>query len=618
MRRKRNGISFRVGFWMGVMIFLLTFWGAGKEWVCRNNVEKMEGRDEEEKEGDALPRMELLQNVWIMEESGDTLLFFWKGEVRECPMECGSDREPAEHTIADLVLLKGKVTHIVEKENRIHGTVHDWDEGHVSLEEYGEIPLDDQCENYRVYGTPQMMHLEDLKIGSDQAEFVLDDGKICAILFVREAAMLDIRVLLKTSDYKDLFHKEIILKGDQMYSVRYQDGKEWREEKFEADRELVIDADSPYLRGEEHRMIVSPMALTGSICLKNVHRSMGEPHYTGKVEISAYAEGMIAVNLLPLEEYLYWVVPSEMPASYPEEALKAQAICARTYAYGKMQQAAYPTLGAHLDDSVQYQVYHNIERQGRTDAAVRDTYGVILITAEGEPAETYYYSTSCGRGTDEKAWGKTGRTHAYLQGKRIRKGDMEKADDTPDHLMEEDDADYECKEPWYRWSYRVEKMDRDAFRKRLIQCLHEEGLNFTEIHNLVITERGSGGIALCLEVETEQGTFCVEGEHTIREVLCDGHTSVMCHDGRERVCATMLPSAFFLLEPSQRGENVVGYTLKGGGYGHGIGMSQNGAKGMAEDGMTANAILAFFYEGTDCTNVYGELLPSSQQTETDG
>ena len=76
-----------------------------------------------------------------------------------------------------------------------------------------------------------------------------------------------------------------------------------------------------------------------------------QPSYRGHIELLRTADGIAVVNELPLEEYLYSVVPSEMPASYPLEALKAQAICARTYAYGHMLRAGYPRYGAHVDDS---------------------------------------------------------------------------------------------------------------------------------------------------------------------------------------------------------------------------------------------------------------------------
>lgn len=130
------------------------------------------------------------------------------------------------------------------------------------------------------------------------------------------------------------------------------------------------------------------------------------------------------VNELPLEEYLYSVVPSEMPASYPLEALKAQAICARTYAYGHMSRAGYPRYGAHVDDSTSYQVYNNITEADSATTAVKETYGQMILTDEGTVANTYYYSTSCGVGTTANVW-KTAEAEAldYLKKRPAESGE---------------------------------------------------------------------------------------------------------------------------------------------------------------------------------------------------
>ena len=177
-----------------------------------------------------------------------------------------------------------------------------------------------------------------------------------------------------------------------------------QEELFSRGDEVTIDTDSDYFVGERIRIV--PTVLTGRVRLINVNRSQGTPSYRGHIELLRTAEGIAVVNELPLEEYLYSVVPSEMPASYPLEALKAQAICARTYAYGHMLRAGYPRYGAHVDDSTSYQVYNNITEADSATTAVKETYGQMILTDEGTVANTYYYSTSCGVGTTE-----IGRAH---------------------------------------------------------------------------------------------------------------------------------------------------------------------------------------------------------------
>ena len=102
------------------------------------------------------------------------------------------------------------------------------------------------------------------------------------------------------------------------------------------------------------------------------------------------ADGLVLVNDLYLEDYLTKVVPSEMPSSYEKEALKAQAVCARTYAYRQIQGNAYSQFGAHVDDSTNYQVYNNKETDEKTTAAVKDTYGKMLFY-EDKAVEAFYF-----------------------------------------------------------------------------------------------------------------------------------------------------------------------------------------------------------------------------------
>ena len=127
-----------------------------------------------------------------------------------------------------------------------------------------------------------------------------------------------------------------------------------------------------------------------------------------------------------------------------------------------------------------------------------------------------------------------------------------------------------------------------------------------EIKRIAIEKRGAGGIAQELLIETEKATYKVLSEYNIRYVLCDGKSAATKQDGSETVPGTLLPSGFFVLDTAsgagKDGENVVGYTLTGGGYGHGVGMSQNGAKAMGEQGADYGQILSMFYPGCEVTD----------------
>ncbi len=109
--------------------------------------------------------------------------------------------------------------------------------------------------------------------------------------------------------------------------------------------------------------------------------------------------GLVLINELYLEDYLKKVVPSEMPASYEKEALKARQ-CVPGLMPTPDPGNAYGQYGAHVDDSTNFQVYNNISTSERTDQAVNETCGQMLFYND-KPIEAFYYSTSCGHGQME-------------------------------------------------------------------------------------------------------------------------------------------------------------------------------------------------------------------------
>ena len=518
------------------------------------------------------------------------------------------------------------------------GRVLSADADGIEIEGRGKIPLASDYKGYRLYRELAMCTIADLRFGYADADFIRENGEICGILLAREENMKRIRVLIRTSDFADTLHREVTLTADSDFLLQYGSGEEMQEELFSKGDEVTINADSNYFVGE--RINIVPTVLTGRVRLANVSRSQGTPSYRGQIELLRTADGIAVVNDLPLEEYLYSVVPSEMPASYPLEALKAQAICARTYAYGHMLRAGYPQYGAHVDDSTSYQVYNNITEADSATTAVKETYGQMILTDEGTVANTYYYSTSCGVGTTANVWKtaeaetldylKSSRLNpeslAQTEGEAVAAGNNETATETaPEDLMEEEAfhdfiteihaEDYEAQEGWYRWTYTVKEINVDrmveTLKKRyevngnLILTLKDDDYisqnikAFSKVKDISIVKRGPGGVADEMVIVTDKGTYKVISEYNIRAVLCDGSAEVVRQDGSEVAMPNLLPSAFFVIEPSHNKKNVVGYNIIGGGFGHGVGMSQNGARNMALQGLNAEQILNFFYEGCE-------------------
>lgn len=566
-----------------------------------------------------------LKNIWIMEagEGREIQVFYHGYEIR---FPYGKAEIGQREQIGDLDFADGALQSVKIKGEKINGKLLSIGDGLIEIEGKGRYPYDEEMAVYQLYGKLEEGGRKDLRIGYDFTDFVLDNGAVCAGLVTRDEAMESIRVVIKNTGYGGAYHEKAEFTADTAFTVRYGNYDKMESREFQAGDVVSLDGDSEFFTGE--RIYIEPEALTGRVKLLSVERAQGNPEYRGKMEIAKTKDGLVIVNELLLEEYLYSVVPSEMPASYPLEALKAQAVCARTYAYRHMMHSGIAGFGAHVDDSAGYQVYNNIAENAQTTKAVKETAGSLLYYGD-ELCGSYYYSTSCGFGTDADVWKSDGSEDtSYLQAKRI--GEKE-GDYSGEEVAEEESfasfisqvhtSDYESDEAWYRWTYESKEADGDrllsAMKKRyevndkLVLTQNGDGTfeskpikRLGKVKDISIVKRGSGGVADELLIEGTQNTFKVISEHNIRYVLNNGVSKVVRQDGSEVASPSLLPSGYFSIATRKEDGIVVGYSLSGGGYGHGVGMSQNGAKQMAKKGFGFGEILIFFYRSCDIRNVY--------------
>lgn len=462
-----------------------------------------------------------------------------------------------------------------------------------------------------------------------------------------------LRILITTADFVGNVHETVKVTSNEAFKLMGEDGTVFAE--YNAWE--IIDLDDYDLKTDENLIFESE----GQMQILSLQRAQGTPSYYGSLQIYKESTGYSIINVVPMEDYLLTVVPSEMPSTYPLEALKAQAICARSYAYHHVINASGLPREANMNDSTDYQVYNNIQETESTTQAIKETEGMIL-TRDGIPVSTYFFSTSCGFTTDETIWkeyfaGVDSETNeelkmVYQAGQKSEPAEVvfypvAVAKDsavetfstdsglgilyTADALSEEnnfraylqsDTKDFlEAEEQWYRWTYSgsitpeeiQERLSaRYAVRPDLILTYDEDNDNYVnqtigtvgKIINIEIIKRLDGGVADELLIETEKDSYLVIGEYNIRYVLSDGISEVIRNDGSAVGVSNLLPSAYFIIEPESTASGAVETIyLTGGGYGHGVGMSQNGAKQAALQGMTCEEILALFYGGLELAEV---------------
>ena len=536
------------------------------------------------------------ENVWLSSADEKSFTAYLGTACREFPVS-GTEEEQASLSgnLADLYLDEGKLTRVTIKKDRIGGKVLSVTDSYIEIEGYGQVPLSPSFHVYKTYGDFQVLGAEDILVGYDLQEFVAADGELCAALLEREFDARTIRVLLMDTGFGGIFHPQADITLNTAAALTYENSSgQVVSSRLEAGESLTVQP------GDERlacgRLTITPEGGEG-ITIRAIERGQGNPTYSGSLEIRETADGLTLVNDLYLEDYLTKVVPSEMPPSYEMEALKAQAVCARTYAYRQILGNAYSQYGAHVDDSTNFQVYNNTNPDARTDQAVNETYGKMLFYS-GEPAQTFYYSTSCGRGTDGSVWGSEGAALPYLKAKEIQSGGGELTEgdneNFPSYIQGSDPAAYESSFAMFRW-------ETDIPAEVLTAQISGAG----EVTGLIVTSRGAGGIAQEVTVTGSQGSVAVTGQSAIRSSLGNSALVIRRQDGSEMTGSAALPSAFIAVDKRMGEDGKIVFHIYGGGYGHGVGMSQNGAQGMAASGASCEEILRFFYEGTELKEITG-------------
>ncbi len=281
--------------------------------------------------------------------------------------------------------------------------------------------------------------------------------------------------------------------------------------------------------------------------------------YHGAVRIWSVAGGKVsAASEVDLETYIGGVIGSEMSASWPDAALMAQAIAARTYAVWEMRRARVDggrTDGVDVWDDERSQVYSGMENEtSRLGDLVRKTRGAILAY-DGRILHAFYAST-CGGRTEAAKVALGGPDIAPLAG-----GPCTFCGGTR----------------YSTWSVTVTA-------RELAAKLHPGLAETTVVRDLAVVERTPAGHAKALTYRLGEGA---------REVRIEAA------DLRKALGGRVLKSTWFDVVAVPEG-----FRIDGRGFGHGVGMCQMGAKGMSDAGYDAMEILKYYYPGIDVVRIY--------------
>ena len=365
----------------------------------------------------------------------------------------------------------------------------------------------------------------------------------------------------------------------------------------------LLDSAGSVLALSEDRISVEPSDEAAGVEVKKVEFGVGydfhnfeDRSYRGQLGLVVDRNGKLAVvNRVVLEDLLRGLVPSEIFARAHPEALKAQAVTARGEVLAKVGQKhlADPYL---LCSEQHCAVYKGKSGEAAsTNAAVSATRGEALFNREGKLVDSVY-SAVCGGHTEDNdvVWG--GPPNASLRGKPdlLDTRGAPPAGLSPAAL----DAWLNAELPAacrlstfanlsrYRWEKRFSVEDVNRLTGHL---------GIGRVMALTITERGVSGRARLLTLSGEQGATQVRGELNIR-----------------RLFNNLYSAAFLVREERDAKGQLQGWSFRGGGWGHGVGMCQTGAIGRAEAGQDYRAILRHYFNGAEVSSLYGDGQPAGQ------
>ena len=346
---------------------------------------------------------------------------------------------------------------------------------------------------------------------------------------------------------------------------------------FDGELTVTTDGDSLVLEHDGRRVRVGRWVefwSTGS----DPWLDLDEATYRGKLRLELQdGEHVKVVNILGMEDYLRGVVPNEMFAD--GEACKVQAVISRTFAlYVRDVERKHRRDGFDICTTGHCQVYHGVDSERPlSDEAIEATRGEI-VTYRGRPIFSAYHANAGGlTQTVDEAWpGSVRENFPYLAS--VPSPYDARADEIRG----------------YQWCYRWE---RTVPARELADRLRAWGSEVGEVADLVVKDKTSTGRVKALDVRGSKRTVRLKTPTEVRAAL-------------------QLPSSRCEITKCADGFEVVGW-----GRGHGVGLSQHGALGMAKAGFTYDQILGHFYRGVALTAEYGrgpsrDLAPPDLKIET--
>ena len=372
-----------------------------------------------------------------------------------------------------------------------------------------------------------------------------------------------VRIVILNNNYITMHYSKFVAKASVL-NIYF--GKNFKNKKS-IKKQIDIGTGSKYFK-QSNVIKVEPK---GEMSILKDEKNMQS--YKGIFYIYKESSGLVLVNQVGMEDYVAAVISSEIGEESPKEALKAQAVCARTYIM-KSQGKKYKKYNAKGDDSVSYQVYNKNVPGENSIKAANETKGTVM-KYKGKLINAYYFSTSWGYTTDYRIWGI--KKQKYLKETNLTTITENISNEKIfDKYIKEKPKSVEKKSPFYRWTtYLTTKQIENSIYKNM-------AVNVGTINRIEINKRGAGGIVAQMTIYGDKRQISIVNQNQIRKILSSYYSTIKLSDKTKRTKLSMLPSAFISIKSVYKNNKLDGIKIYGGGFGHGSGMSQSAACQMAK------------------------------------
>ena len=359
---------------------------------------------------------------------------------------------------------------------------------------------------------------------------------------------------------------------------------------------------------------IAPDTPDGRLKILTITRRKEIPEYRGAFQVvrsDGQPNKLTVINIVDLEDYLKAVVPNELPARYGMEAVKAQAVAARNYAIRPREKSWH---AFDICDSQLCQVYFGSQSETLGgNRAVDETEGLVGLY-DGEPILALFSSAHGGYAeayanafSDPKTKRYPAPPIPYLTGgpdvPELATLDLTSEAEARRFWTDATVPSYDVDSPYYRWEKHWNAQElQSTFERGVAQVSAEPatrnfvsprltpGQHLGALKNIRVLERGKSGKAMVVAIDTENDCWILKKEFLIRKVFS--------FNGR------MLPSANVVFTPERNAQGkLTGLLAQGGGFGHGVGMSQLGASWMSRHGRRFPEILQHYYQGVSLGSI---------------